>query len=62
MLYAILKRTHRWLWSLYTEVELARCIADMRGDTDSSELMQTAVELKMTGAHFVACLRPSDSI
>lgn len=58
MLFAMLKRTHSWLWSLYTEAELARCIAAMRGDTDTTELMQTAVELKMTWAHFEACLRP----
>lgn len=35
MLYAILKRTYRWLWSLYTEVELARVVENLRGDADS---------------------------
>lgn len=59
MLFAILKRTQIWLWSLYAEVEFARCIADMRGDTDTTELMQKAVELKITLAHFEACLLPS---
>ena len=59
MLFAILQRTYSWLLSLYTEVEIARCIADMRGDTDTTELMQIAVELKMTWAHFEACLLPS---
>ena len=58
MLFAILKRTNSWLCNIYAEVEFARCIADMRGDTDTTELMQTAVELKMTWAHFEACLRP----
>lgn len=58
MLYAILKRTHKWLWSLYTEVALAFCIPDIRGDTETTELMQIVVELKMLGAHFEACLRP----
>lgn len=61
MLFAILKRTYRWLWSLYTEVELARVVENLRGDTDTTELMQIAVELEMTGAHFGACLRPFDS-
>lgn len=58
MLFAILKRTHDWLWSLYTEVELARVVENLRGDTDTTELMQIVVELKMTGARFEACLRP----
>lgn len=58
MLFAILKRTNSYLWSLYAEAEFARCIADMRGDTDTTELMQIAVELKITVAHFEACLRP----
>ena len=62
MLFAILKRTNIWLWRLYAEVEFARCIADMRGDTDTNELMQIAVELKMTGAHFEACLLPSSRL
>lgn len=62
MLYAFLKRTHNWLWRLYTEVELARVVENLRGDTDTTELMQIAVELKMTGAHFGSCLRPFYSL
>lgn len=58
MLYAILKRTLNWLYSLYTEVELVRVVENLRGDTDTTELMQIVVELKMLGAHFEACLRP----
>ena len=52
MLFAILIRTHHWLWSLYYEAEIARLASA------DAELLQTAVNAKLDAVRFAPYLRP----